>query len=118
MNPAPPVTHDTIHVGYSEKPAATASRRNICTVSSEYCIEVLAEQVELLEQVVGHGDDVTPDLISLHDVEYLPGEAQISSDRGASTMMSTARRHHRHRIDPRVGDPSRRTPRCTTARRP
>ena len=36
-------------------------------------------------------DDVTPDLTSLHDVEYFPREAQISSDRGAATMMSTAR---------------------------
>ena len=34
-------------------------------------LEVLAEAVELLEQVVRHGDDVAADLVGLDKVEYL-----------------------------------------------
>ena len=34
-------------------------------------LEVLAEAVELLQQVVGDGDDVTADLVGLHEVEDL-----------------------------------------------
>ena len=55
----------------SVNPAFTASLRNISTVSSENCVEVLADQLELLEDVVGGGDDVAADGVGLEDVQEL-----------------------------------------------
>ena len=39
---------------HSENPEAAASSWNICTVSSEYSVEVLVDQPELRQHVVGH----------------------------------------------------------------
>ena len=54
--------------------------------------QILAQQVELLEQVVGHRDDVTPDLVGLHDVQDLPrrGPDQLRPS-ARRAMISTAR---------------------------
>ena len=52
-------------------PAATASWRNILTVSSENSREVLADQRQLGEHVRCRGDDVAADLVGLHDIQQL-----------------------------------------------
>ena len=50
MNPAPPVTHAFFMTAYKLKPAATASRWNICTVSREYCIRSLPSRSSFLSR--------------------------------------------------------------------
>src|SRR5271165_4727540 len=93
MNPAPPVMHARF-IGRAREsvcgrlqceaahleggPSSLQSEARGHRVAVEHpdrlqrvLIEVLAETVELLEQVVGHGDDVAADLIGLHEVENL-----------------------------------------------
>ena len=94
------------HRVYSVKPAATRVAVEHLHGLQRELIEVLAEQVELLEQVVGHGDDVAADLVGLHDVEDLArrGPDQLGARRRDHDVDGA--RHDRHRIDAGVGDPA------------
>src|SRR5262249_29075652 len=76
---------------YSVKPAATASPWNILTVSSEYCSRFLPRQSSFLSRswvtvMMWH-----PTWSACTRFRISRGEAQISSERGACTMMSTER---------------------------
>ena len=53
------------------KPAAAASRWNILHRLERILVEILADQRQLGEHVVGDGDDVAADLVGLEDVEQL-----------------------------------------------
>jgi hypothetical protein len=52
--------------------------------------EILADQSQLLQDVVGHGDDMAADRICLENIEQLTRLAQISSVLGAAARRRTA----------------------------
>ena len=75
------------------KPAAVASSWNIFTVSSEYSSRSLPTERQLLQEVVGDGDDVAADLVGLEDVEQLAraGPDQLGLRRARADASTASR---------------------------
>ena len=67
-------------------------------------VEVLADQRELVQDVVGHGDDVAADLVGLEDVEQLARACPDQFRLRVASSTCAAGHHVRHRIDAGVGD--------------
>ena len=59
---------------------------------------------QLLQQVVGDGDDVAADLSACTMLKISRGLAQISSSCGYGRMIASASLHDRHRVDAGIGD--------------
>ena len=78
------------HAAQSWKPAASASRSEHLHGLERERVEILAEQVELGEQVVRHRDDVAADRVGLDEVEHLARAGPDQLGRGATDAGSRA----------------------------
>ena len=67
-------------------------------------VQVLAHQIQLFQDVVRHGDDITPDIISLEDVQQLAGASPDQFNVRLQTYKFYSRGHERHRISASIRD--------------
>src|SRR5262249_52605330 len=66
--------------------------------------QILANEIELAEELVRHGDDVAAALLGMEDVQELAGAGPKQFRLGARGGNLLARLHMRDRIDASIGD--------------
>src|SRR6476646_424102 len=106
MNPAPPVMSAFL-TPEMEAGGQRVGAEHLHGLEREG-VEILAEQVELRDEVARHRDDVAADRVGLDEVEDLPGAGPDELGGGGDRLENLERpAHDGQRLDPGIRDAPR-----------